>query len=1377
MEKSIQMRHILLLILWTFCFATWGQELPYRSYASAMNSPSEQIHCMFFDKDGMMWIGTSAGVKCYDGYAFHTYRSTAYSPGILPNNTVYSITEDKNDNLWLGTRNGLVRMNRRTGDFKTFHLPTDNQRIIYKLFTSRDGTLWIGTDGGLTYFIPETETFYTYDESNTFLVDASGKKTAMKYYSVKAIIEDKNGDILIGTWSSGLMRFHPGQNTFYLYPDLNVRNSAFSLYFDKYHHLWIGTWGYGTIRMDNPDNIRQPRMHYYPFAANDFDTFYMFAEDPVTNTLWACAREGVCSLDTKEASAPWKKYRSIGDIPLNFCKGLVTDKQGNLWISTQNFGVIQVNTNPSPFKSHHLDKSSTQLTVNYINTVFTSDGRNFLLGLNPYGIALYDRMTGETHYNRSVPGFEEVKEKVFTTSVSSIVQRSNGEVWLASNNYGVIVKPLHAPAYTIDLYTAPYIHDNFVNVLFESRDKTMWIGQRNGVSVVMPDGRGFYLDMKDGKHDFSQCDVRGIMQDHAGNVWMATDNEGVIRVSGNAADVRTLKYRQYAPANGRFPIADAFNCLQDKNGRLWAISSSGGLFLYDREKDTFVPKSTDYHLQSDKCFAINEDAYGNLWVTLENALARLSWGKDKEALPEVTYFAKEDGLGDLLFTANSTFKYGNELYFGCQSGLFSFIPTKEFGKDMKRHARLVITDFIIDDTSFSMLAKHLREEISDETPSYARRITLPSSVRKLSVEFALLTYGNALKNVYEYKLEGYDKDWNYCNRGQHHATFQNLPSGTYTLQVKATDSHGNWQELSYALQVRVLPPWYASWWAYGIYLILATVIVLGVVRWYKSYLKTKNRLQMGVILSNITHELLTPLTIISASVYKLREQAPQYDDDYSLIQNNINRSTRLLRQILEVRKSQAGQLKLRVSKDDLAAFVLMECDNIRPMTIHNNISLTTTIPQSEISAWFDSDKLDKILYNLLSNAIKYNKENGTVNVSLTATKEFATIIVTDTGIGMSQHTLRNLYTRFLDGDYREARVSGTGIGMSLTHDLVKLHHAHIECQSVEGEGTTFTITLPIRKGDYGPDETNASNKKKWVDSLAVQEINETEDTNRTGITGMSLNGLQRKKETCKLLIVEDNEELLTLMQKVLGKNYQIITARNGKQALGIIQKEELDLVISDVMMPVMNGIELTQRIKEDRDFWQLPVILLTAKNRDEDKNEGYATGADAYITKPFKLEELEIRINTLIANRRKIREKFAKTPRKDASEETAAAQSAYSNPEQAFLERARRTVMEHLADTEYDRDTFAQDMGMSGSSLYQKIKNATGMTVVAFAQSVRLQEARRIMEEEPEIFVADLALRVGFNTPKYFSRCFKKEYGMYPTEYAEEIKSQRGELS
>ena len=287
---------IIHILIGLICFVSQvkAQNFPFRYLPPITIAPTEEASCMFFDKEGMMWVGTNAGVKSYDGYHVKTYKANAYQPGILPNNTIRSIAEDHQDNLWLGTRNGLVRMNKRTGKFKTFFLPDESQRIIYTLFVSKDGTLWIGTDGGLSYFNSKTETFYTYNNKNTWLIDVDGSKNRITNYSVKAIIEDRNGDLLIGTWSAGLMRFRRGGNTFYSYPRLNTTNSAYSLFLDKHNHLWVGTWGYGVVRLDNTGNVRQPEMHQYPYSTNHFDTFYKIVHDPVTKTLWACTREGVC---------------------------------------------------------------------------------------------------------------------------------------------------------------------------------------------------------------------------------------------------------------------------------------------------------------------------------------------------------------------------------------------------------------------------------------------------------------------------------------------------------------------------------------------------------------------------------------------------------------------------------------------------------------------------------------------------------------------------------------------------------------------------------------------------------------------------------------------------------------------------------------------------------------------------------------------------------------------------------------------------------------------------------------------------------------------------------------------------------------------------
>ena len=1369
------------------CPATRAQQFPYRNFAPIPLSPTDGANCMFFDKEGFMWIGTDAGLKSYDGYHGKTYKASAFQPGILPNNSIRSIAEDHDDNLWLGTRNGLVRMNKRTGEFKTFNLPSESQRIIYTLFVSKDGTLWVGTDEGLTYFNAKKETFYTYNDKNAWIVDSDGSKTRAGSYSVKAIAEDKNGDFLIGTWSAGLMRFHRGGNTFYRYPPFNSSNSAYSLFFDKKHRLWVGTWGFGVVRIDNPEDVKHPNIHQYPYTTSHFDTFYKFVEDPMTQTLWACTREGVCYLDERKPDAGWQCYGKIGQNQLNFNKDIATDGRGNIWLCTQNNGIIQVTTPTSLFKVWQLDTSNFHFPINYIYSMLTTDGKWFWLGLNPYGIALYNRETGTTYYNKEILGFENLDIRYLTTSISDIVKRQNGEIWFANNNYGIFVKPAQGQAYLLNHAKAPdALREDFVNTVFESRDKTMWIGQRSGIGLVFADGKHTLLTMKEEGKDFTLCDVRHISEDKKGNIWLATDNEGIIRISGNPRQPKTLKYKQYNPTHRNFAINDATATLEDSKGRLWAISNSGGLFIYNKVEDRFDPKNQDYHLPGDQALAIQEDTYGDLWLTTSQALVHIVWGgkEDKakgdelaETPQDIVCFSKEDGLGDILFSPNTTCRYGKELFFGSKTSFFSFVPSPTLGQNNHRESKLVVTGLDIDDRPFDMLDSALKVDISKETPPYTRRITIPSHIKKLGIEFALLTYGNTLKNAYAYRLEGYDEDWKYINGETHRADFQNLPPGAYEFRLKATDGYGKWQEMPYTITIKVLPPWYASRLAYIAYILIFIGVVFGVAHWYKEHVKTKNRLQMGVILTNITHELLTPLTVISATIYKLKKAAPQYEEDYLVMDSNIDRSTRLLRQILEVRKSQAGQLRLLVSRSNLSGFVEKACENIRPMAEHQHITLTFKKNKDDDGSWFDADKLDKILYNLLSNAIKYNKEGGKIDVSLSIDHGTATITIADNGIGMSKEKLKHLYTRFFDGDYRKQNQPGTGIGLSLTHDLVLLHHGDIRCESTEGTGTTFVVSFHIKKSAYAANEVDTSVISRQVDKRAIeaviQEKPQTTDTVEKDAEKKALSPVKPsiiiKKGMKRILVVEDNEELLALMYQMLSQHFHVFTAKNGKQALNIINKQELDLVVSDVMMPVMDGIELTRQIKQDKRFWQLPVILLTAKNKEEDKNVGYAMGADGYISKPFKFEELEMRINTLIANRKKVQESLLQDQPAEQKQDTKPSLHL-SNPDKAFIAQATELVMQHLNDSEYNREAFARDLALGESTLYNKVKATTGLTVVAFITGIRLKEARRMMEENPNILVSDVAMRVGFNTPKYFSKCFKKEFGVFPKEFAEEVK-------
>ncbi len=466
------------------------------------------------------------------------------------------------------------------------------------------------------------------------------------------------------------------------------------------------------------------------------------------------------------------------------------------------------------------------------------------------------------------------------------------------------------------------------------------------------------------------------------------------------------------------------------------------------------------------------------------------------------------------------------------------------------------------------------------------------------------------------------------------------------------------------------------------------------------------------------------------------------------MQGNIARLTRQLRQILEVRKSQAGQLKLQASRTDLAQFVTQEMASFIPLAEQKHCQLHVEVPQKQVWAWMDADKVDKMLYNLVSNAIKYSHEGGNIWVTLKDNKCQATLTVRDEGIGISKDKRAKMFTRFLDGDYRRMGTTGTGIGLALTHDLVKLHHGTINFKSEAGQGTIFTVTLPIKKSDYLPEELN------------LQALTAEAETDNDVTTGNE-SATNATTPEHAILIVEDNTDLLGLMRKLLSQRYRVFTAKNGQQAWNIIQREELDLVVTDVMMPVMDGIELTSTIKQSNDYAQLPVIMLTAKTQEEYRDEAVTRGADAYITTPIEMSRLQLRIDNMLENRERIRRKFSSQTEFEVEEQH------YSNPDEVFVQKAIDCVKAHLDDTEYNRESFARDMCVSSSTLYNKLRALTGQNIVGFITSIRLKEACKILKRQPDILISDLAVRVGFNTPKYFSRCFSKEFGMSVKEFVE----------
>lgn len=542
--------------------------------------------------------------------------------------------------------------------------------------------------------------------------------------------------------------------------------------------------------------------------------------------------------------------------------------------------------------------------------------------------------------------------------------------------------------------------------------------------------------------------------------------------------------------------------------------------------------------------------------------------------------------------------------------------------------------------------------------------------------------------------------------------------------------------------------------------------VYAIVLWYRERLRTKNRLQMAVVFTNITHELLTPLTVISASADSIENEHPELKDHTSLIHNNINRLTRMLRQILEVRKAQAGKLQLKVNKGMLGEFCQETCQSIVPIFSQKQLTFNQNINCLGTAAWFDGDKIEKIIYNLLSNAVKYSNDGDSVTIDVNIEGKMAAIIVADTGIGISKDKMKHLYSRFLDGDYRRMNTMGTGIGLSLVRDLVKLHHGTIDCESEVGKGTTFTITLPIDRESYSDEEVvkqaaDVTMAPTAMSPQAAQAVSAATTVTTTTDANTEDEPTSTDEKEHSILIVEDNTELLKLMSSLLSPYFKVKTATNGERAQRIIEKTALDIVVTDVMMPVMDGIELTRWIKQSEDFAQLPVVMLTAKTQDDDRNEGYKVGADAYLTKPFNLEDLRLRIMNIIENRERIRQKFQQQTEFDVEEQH------YSSPEKIFVENVIAKIMEHITDSDYGREQLAADMCISSSSLYNKLRATTGQNITSFINSIRLKEACRILRQQPDIRINELAYRVGFSTPRYFSQCFKKEFGMVVKEYVE----------
>lgn len=715
------------------------------------------------------------------------------------------------------------------------------------------------------------------------------------------------------------------------------------------------------------------------------------------------------------------------------------------------------------------------------------------------------------------------------------------------------------------------------------------------------------------------------------------------------------------------------------------------------------------------------------------------------------------------FMPNSYLKTrSGKILYGGNKGISVFTPYEHLS-DNPRRIRTMVADVKIDGVSSLLEKDNQRFNLRSQT------ISFDAGDKNIEIDFSSLNYAFPDKIKYAYKMEGVDDDWVYVRGDRQFAFYNQLPKGKRTFYLKTTDTNGLWSNYIAEIQVSKEPAFYETWWAYMFYVVLVILSLYLFYRRMKRRLQLRHELKIAQIdrekseelvqtklryFTNISHDLLTPLTIITCLIDDAEMTNGSRISQLSMIRSNVNKLRRLLQQILDFRKVESGNMKLSVSKSDIVSFIDDVCKvNFAPLIRKKSQTFTFSTEDKHLIAYFDRDKIDKIVSNLLSNACKYTSEGGEIKLIMksyqNAEHTHLRIQVVDTGEGIAPDDLENIFERFYTANKGDESESN-GIGLSLTKDLVELHHGTIEVESELTKGSTFTVDFPIDKDSYQENElitgeTSVNDKKAAM-------IFEHEDLDESGVVE------DAQTNDNHLLLVEDNEELLYLMEKILSRQYHVLVAKNGLEALDIIKDNEIDIIISDVMMPEMDGLELCRNIKSNLETSHIPVILLTAKNTAEDRIECYNAGADGYISKPFELKILEARINNFIIHKKSKQEEFRTNVEVDIdSLET-------SSIDKDFLDKVVSVIKSNMAEGDFDVVQLADALAVSKSSLYRKMKIATGLSPIEFIRNIRLKHGSQLLKNK-SMSIAEVAYECGFSNPKYFATCFKEDFGVTPKEY------------
>jgi signal transduction histidine kinase/ligand-binding sensor domain-containing protein/AraC-like DNA-binding protein/ActR/RegA family two-component response regulator len=1362
----------LFLVCLSMCLFAQKQRINFRYISDKEGLSQSPVASVLQDKQGYVWVGNWSGLSRYDGTTFKNFRHTDTTTSSISHNRINKIYEDKRGSLWIGTGGGLNLYHKNTEKFTQIGLSTDKggSNFITSIQEDSYGKLWVSSFKGIKFIRPAALKLETV---------AYWKKNGEQELSsgiAFSLFEDKHKTIWVGV-KQGLKRFDPKDQHVLPLPEvlrLNKELSAAKILVirqDSAGDLWFGTEDSGLFRY-NPKENTCTRYYYQENNAGSLPSNGINDLLLREGKIWVATRKGLSIFDKQQNSFVTYRHDSADPTSINDDSvwSLFEDRSKNVWIGTYAGGINIYYPGNSNFSNiGERIGNSAGLNKPLANAIVEDQDGSLWIGTFGGGLNHIDRKSGTAKYYR----VEDISNRKFSNEVKSILTGRNDNLWVGTldglclfNKKSGAVRYIHLEIYNGKTGT------KLINALAADEDG-IWVGTNGGgvrfVSDAGTETRSLISNPSQ-KQGLGDNYINALLKE-GDNIWIATQNG--LNCYHKKTDTYTLYKRKNRVGLGNNNVLSLF---MDAQRRLWIGTDGGGLSYLDQRTGKIFTMTKKDGLADDLVAAILADQKGRLWLSTHNGLSCITIGNNTFPLQKGDYkiqnYTTANGLPGNQFILNSSLKTRTgEILFGGANGVTSFYPDR------------IIRNIYKPQVLFTGLYLRNKEvPFGNDSPlglpvNETSKITIPYADNNISLHFSALNFINPGQNSYAYKMTGLPKNEGWTPIGnQKEVSFINLAPGKYTFSVKAANNDGVWNDHARSITIEILPPVWRSWWAYLLYLIIVTVFSYKIIMFFRIRAKLETDLynehlhnerqeefyQMKLnFFTNISHELRTPLTLIlgpAENIYQRTLDDPQLNKQVLQLKSNADRLLRLIGELMDFRKAETGNVVLHLHQGNIVPFMEEIYLSFRALAESKNIQYELKLPEQEILLNADKDQLEKVFFNILSNAFKFTPDNGAVTIDvLPEPTGYLTVKITDTGKGIPRDHQQKIFSSFYQIEPNKA-LGGTGVGLAFSKSIVELHQGSITVQSepstetVAG-GTTFTVMLPLK----------TSVKDNNVPAKQVSE----EYANAMIIPPAVTLRESTKKYT--LLLAEDNEELRNFIAESLNE-YEIISCVDGADAYENAVTQIPDLIVSDVMMPVMDGLELCGRLKTDERTSHIPVILLTALAAQMHQVDGFKTGADIYLTKPFSTTILSLNVRNLLASREVMRAKFAKQILLQPQNITV------SSPDEQFLKKLMKVVEDHMEDPDFGVVALAEQVGMSKTVLYKKITALTDLSPSDFLKSIRLKRAAFLLTEA-RLSVNETASLVGFNDRKYFSKEFKKLHGQSPSELIAAQKDAESQIS